>query len=128
MAKEDNGAAETGAPAVSPIADVAATAAEAKTEKDLVDLPQTPETNRQLRALQSDIKVPSDLSKVSPAKAKELAEAGLVEDSDLPGKMYRRKYDGFHARIPDYTFSAYHKELQDEWEEIVLPTADKPAE
>lgn len=66
----------------------------------------------------SEIKVPQDLSKVSHAKARELIDAGLVEDHELPGKWYKRKSDGFKARIPDYTFDAYGPELKDEWEEV----------
>lgn len=80
-------------------------------------------------AAQGDgLKIPKDLSKVSAAKAKELAEAGVVEDRDLPGKMYKRKADGFVARIPNYTWEAYEDGLKDEWEEIKLTTEqDAPA-
>lgn len=66
----------------------------------------------------SEIKVPQDLSKVSNAKARELIDAGLVEDHELPGKWYKRKSDGFKARIPDYTYDAYDTVLKDEWEEV----------
>jgi len=72
------------------------------------------------------IKVPKDLSRVSLAKAKELADAGLVEDRDLPGKFYKRKADGFTARIPDYTYEAYAQDLKDEWDEIKLTTDPEP--
>jgi len=65
-----------------------------------------------------EIKVPQDLTKVSDAKARELVDAGLVEDSQLPGKHYKRKGDGFIARIPDYTFNAYSDQLKGEWEEV----------
>jgi hypothetical protein len=74
----------------------------------------------------SDIKVPTDLSKVSNAKARELVDAGAVEDRDLPGKMYKRKADGFVARIPNYTFDAYMDVHKAEWDEIKL-TTDEPA-
>jgi hypothetical protein len=69
-----------------------------------------------------DIKVPSDLTKVSDGRARELVAAGAVDDADLPGKMYRRKSDRFVARIPNYTFNAYSDVLKDEWEEIKLTT------
>lgn len=123
MADESPRAAEDAAPVVSPITD-AAEVEKAKKPEDLVDHAQTEETRRQLAAMQSDIKVPQDLTKVSNAKAKELAEAGLVEDGDLPGKMYKRKADGFVARIPNYTFDAYPDFMKDEWDEIKLPTSD----
>lgn len=125
MANE-NDSADT-APVVSPIADANAAAEEAKKVEDLVGHAQTPEHGLKVRALEagSTVKIPTDLSKVSPAKARELAATGLVEDADLPGKMYKRKADGFVARIPDYTYEAYNQDLQDEWEEIKLPTADK---
>ena len=125
MPKEQTSADHEDAPVVAPLADAATTVEDAKKPEDLVPHAQTPETHRKLRALESDIKVPSDLSKVSPAKAKELAEAGLVEDADLPGKMYKRKQDGFVARIPDYTFDAYPDYLKDEWAEIKLTTSDQ---
>ncbi len=111
-------------PAISPLTD--AQNAEPKTEKDLVGLAQTPETQRALAGLNSDIKVPSDLGKVSASKAKELAEAGLVDDADLPGKMYKRKADGFVTRIPNYTFEAYSDYHKDEWEEIKLASDENP--
>jgi hypothetical protein len=80
-------------------------------------------------AAQKDgLKIPSDLSKVSNAKAKELVEAGVVQDQDVPGKMYKRKADGFVARIPNYTFDAYGKDLQDEWVEVKLTTEAPPDE
>jgi len=130
MADDRDTAAEPSAPvvAVQP-ADVDPEKAitsvdEAKKPEDLNQLPHTPEAARKLAELTSDIKIPQDLSKVSEAKARELSEAGLVDDSDLPGKMYKRKADGFVARIPDYTFNAYAKDLQEEWDEIVLPTAE----
>lgn len=63
---------------------------------------------------------------MSNSKAKELVLAGVVEDRDLPGKMYRRKADGFNARIPNYTFEAYDQGLKDEWEEIKLTTDPEP--
>jgi len=78
-----------------------------------------------------DLKIPADLSKVSASKAKELVEKGVVEDRDVPGKFYKRVADGFTARIPDYTFEAYDKDLQNEWSEIKLttdPEPDPPAE
>lgn len=73
-----------------------------------------------------DLKIPTDLSKVSNGKAKELAEAGVVEDRDLPGKFYKRKADGFTARIPNYTFEAYSEDLKGEWDEIKLTTDPEP--
>lgn len=91
------------------------------------DLPQTEETARQVAADESGIKVPTDLSKVSDAKARELSENGLVDDADLPGKMYKRKYDGFTARIPNYIWNAYGPDMKGEWDEITLTTA-APAE
>ena len=100
----------------------------AKKEDDLIPFAQTGENAKILAGLRSDVVVPKDLSKVSVAKAKELAEAGLVEDSDLPGKMYKRKADGFVTRIPDYTFNAYVDYHKDEWEEIKLPSADGQSE
>ncbi|MBA3241355.1 MAG: hypothetical protein H0T60_09050 [Acidobacteria bacterium] len=103
-----------------------ATLSKATKPEDLVDLPQTPATARALAAMETDVKVPTDLSRVSEAKAKELSEAGLVDDSDLPGKMYKRKADGFVTRIPDYTFNAYGQDLKDEWDEIKL-ASDAPA-
>ena len=75
---------------------------------------------------ESNIKVPKDLTKVSHAKAKELVEAGLVDDRDLPGKWYARKQDGFKAKIPDYTFEAYGPDLKGEWEEIKLTSDPEP--
>lgn len=73
-----------------------------------------------------DLKIPADLSKVSMAKAKDLVEAGVVEDRDVPGKFYKRKADGFMARIPDYTYEAYGQDLKDEWDEIKLTTEPEP--
>lgn len=99
----------------------------ANKSEDLAARPQTAEAVRELAIEQSGIKVPTDLSKVSEAKARELAEAGVVDDRDLPGKMYRRKQDGFTTRIPDYTYNAYGPDLKDEWEEIKL-TSDAPEE
>lgn len=93
---------------------------EVKKVEDLRALPQTPEHRRAAAGLRSDIKVPSDLSKVSNAKAKELADAGLVDDADLPGKMYRRKADGFTTRIPNYIYEAYTDYHKEEWEEVKL--------
>lgn len=116
---------EEAVPLPNPI--VEAAQAEPKKIEDLVDLAQTEDTRRLAAGFQSDIKVPTDLSKVSEAKARELSEAGLVEDRDLPGKMYRRKADGFVTRIPDYTFNAYADVHKDEWEEIKFPTDEKPA-
>jgi hypothetical protein len=77
-------------------------------------------------AKKEGLKIPSDLSKVSASKARELAEAGVVEDRDLPGKFYKRKADGFTARIPDYTYEAYGQDLKDEWDEIKLTTDPEP--
>lgn len=124
MPKNDGTAPDEGVSAVASMADVSEVAEEAKTPEDLAKLPQTPETHRALRAMESDVKIPADLDKVSNAKAKELAEAGLVDDSDLPGKMYKRKYDGFTTRIPNYTFEAYPDFMKDEWDEIKLPTSE----
>lgn len=93
---------------------------DAKKPEDFAALPQTAETARAYAAFNSDIKVPTDLTKVSNAKARELVDAGLVDDADLPGKMYRRKQDGFTTRIPNYTFEAYPDILKGEWEEIKL--------
>lgn len=77
-------------------------------------------------AKKEGLKIPSDLSKVSNAKAKELVEAGVVQDQDVPGKMYRRKSDRFTARIPNYTYEAYSDDLKAEWEEIKLTTEEDP--
>jgi hypothetical protein len=129
MAKDEDRAADQAAPASVPTDAAAASAPkleDAKREEDLVHFPHTPEHNRAVMGLRTEIKIPSDLSKVSEAKAKELAEAGLVDDHDLPGKMYRRKADGFTTRIPDYTFNAYAKDLQEEWDEVKLPTDEPP--
>lgn len=78
-------------------------------------------------ASDAGIKIPSDLSKVSNAKARELVDAGVVQDRDLPGKMYKRKADGFVARIPNYTWEGYGTDLQGEWDEIKL-TSDPDAQ
>ena len=127
MAEETGaGPTEGTAPATSPLTDAITKAEDAKKPEDLVGFAQTPETNRALASMTSDIKVPQDLSKVSEAKARELAEAGLVEDRDLPGKMYKRTADGFVTRIPDYTYNAYGPDLKAEWEEIKLVSDDKP--
>lgn len=125
MAEEDRTAPEEGtvAPTTS-LTEATAHVDKVKTIEELQGLPQTPETARRLAVLESGIKIPTDLSKVSNAKAKELAEAGVVEDRDLPSKMYRRKADGFVTRIPNYTFEAYPDYLQEEWDEIDLPTAE----
>jgi hypothetical protein len=113
-----------------PVAQPAAEAPErsltdAKKPEDLVGFAQDEDHRKRLAELSSVVKIPSDLSKVSVARARELSEAGLVDDRDLPGKMYKRKADGFVVRIPDYTFEAYSPELKDEWEEVRL-TSDAP--
>ena len=77
-------------------------------------------------AQKEGLRLPSDLSKVSNAQAQKLVAAGVVQDSDLPGKMYKRKADGFVTRIPNYTFEAYLDMHKDEWEEIKLTTEAPP--
>lgn len=112
-------------PGPATLATSAEKADEVKKPEDLVGLAQTPETSRKLAELNTDLKVPTDLKKVSDAKARELVEAGIVEDADLPGKMYKRKADGFVTRIPNYTFNAYSDYHKDEWDEIKLASSDK---
>ena len=131
MADQDH-APDTGSEstaAVETATDSTMTLDKAKKVEDLVDLPHTPEHSRRVAELSADkdIKIPKELDKVSDAKARELVEAGIVEDADLPGKMYKRKADGFVTRIPNYTFNAYPDYHQDEWEEIKL-TSDPDAQ
>lgn len=69
-----------------------------------------------------------DFSKASDEEAAAAVKAGDCTDRDVPGKLYRRKADGFPARIPDYTWNAYDKVEQAKWERVGLPTAEEVQE